>query len=295
VNLDYIRLYPSRCLPERVPTSFDDDCDTDAEDLDLVLNHWLATDYTVVATKPDDGGLQAHYRFNETLGTVASDSSGRDLHATVDANGANAWNPSGRDGGCLDFDGTFSVSVPNGVFSDIQDEVTLSVWVHVDADVNPNTIGRAEFGAGPADPNEQWDRLSWVQEEPEDDVGRWNHYAFVKDAGDGLMRIYHNGLLVAQNTDAFQPMDGAAAGQSTIGARNDGGGGYYQGKLDELRIYNCALSHAEVLYLAAGSDSELHQPLQPVLSPVDPYEDGVISFEDLAVVAEWWLKVLLWP
>ncbi|UCG57984.1 MAG: LamG domain-containing protein [Phycisphaerales bacterium] len=293
VNLDYIRLYPPRCLPEHVLTSFDDDCDTDAEDLNLVLSYWLAGDYTVTATKPDNGDLQAYYKFDETSGTVASDSSGRDLHATVDSNGADAWDASGQDGGCLNFDGTFGVSVPNGVFTDVRDEVTISVWVHVDSDVNPNTVGRVEFGAGPEDPNEQWDRLSWVQEEHENDLGRWSHYAFVKDAGDGMMRIYHNGLLVAQNTDAFQPMDGAAAGPSTIGARNDGEGGYYQGKLDEFRIYNYALSHAEVLYLAAGR--ELHQPLQPVLSPVDPYEDGAISFEDLAVLAQRWLTVVLWP
>ena len=216
-------------------------------------------------------------------------------HATVGANGANAWNPSGYDNGCLGFDGTFGVSVPNGVFSNIYGEVTILVWVHTDADANPNAVGRAEFGAGPADPNQPWDRLAWVQEEPEKDVGRWNHYAFVKDANHGVMRIYHNGLLVAQNTDAFQPMDGAGLGQSVIGAAVDGTSGYYKGRLDEFRLYDYALSHAEILHFAKGPGSELYQPLQPVLSPIDPYEDGRISFRDFAVLAEWWLKELLWP
>jgi hypothetical protein len=109
------------------------------------------------------------------------------------------------------------------------------------------------------------------------------------------MRIYHNGLLVAQNTDAFLPMDGAEAGQSTIGSKSNGDRDYYKGKLDDFRIYDYALSHAEILYLATGIGSELYQPLQPVLSPVDPDGDGKITFRDFAAVAEWWLRELLWP
>jgi len=145
--------------------------------------------------------------------------------------------------------------------------------------------------------------LAWVQERPEDYIGQWSHYAFVKDAGDGMMRIYHDGLLVAQDTEAFLPMSGAGAGPSRIGSAVDEGsrkagshtGGYYKGKLDDLRIYDYALSHAEVLNLAKGGGSELYQPLQPVLSLVDPYEDGQINFKDFAVLADVWLAEQKWP
>ena len=294
VYVDDIRLYPPRCLPEYAQASFDDDCMTDFADLEAIIRYWLAGDYDVVATEPNNGRLQAHYKFDETSGTVADDSSGRGHHATVDPNGADAWDPGGFDGYCLAFDGNFSVSVPNDVFADIDNEVTISVWVHVDANVNPNTIGRAEFGAGPTEPNEPWDRLAWIQERPEDYTGQWNHYAFVKHTDQGMMRIYHNGVLVAQNTDASQPMDGAGAGKSTIGSKADGSGNY-EGKLDDFRIYDYALSHAEILYLAAGSGSEFHQPLMPVLAPADPYEDGIISFHDVAILGKWWLKESLWP
>lgn len=37
---------------------------------------------------------------------------------------------------------------------------------------------------------------------------------------------------------------------------------------------------------ALGSGSRKYQPLQPVLSPVDPYEDGRISFKDYSVLAD---------
>jgi len=292
---DDVRLYPPRCFPEYVATSFNDDCITDLTDLDVIVQHWLASDYNTVAIEPNNDRLQAHYKFDEVSGTHAPDSSGKGYHATVDANGANAWDPCGYDGGCLDFDGTFAVSVPNDVFSNICGEVTVSVWVYVDVNVNPTTFGRAEFGAGPTDPNLPWDRLAWIQQEPEHYAGQWNHYAFVKDANHGVMRIYCSGLLVAQKTDAFMPMDGIEAGQSAIGADVDGDSGFYKGKLDEFGIYDYALSHAEILYLAAGSGSKLHQPLQPVLSPVDPDQDGEITFRDFAVLAEWWLKESLWP
>jgi len=295
VYFDDIRLYPARCFPEYVTTSFNDDCTTELADLDVIVQHWLASDYDVVAVEPNNNRLQVYYRFDETSGTDAQDSSGKGYHAVVDIYGADAWDPCGYDGGCLDFDGTFAVSVPSDVFRDIHAKVTISVWLHTDTNVNPNTLGRAELGAGPTDPNQPWDRLAWVQQEPERHVGRWNHYAFVKDANRGAMRIYHNGLLVAQNIEALQPMDGADAGQSVIGSEVGGGSGYYKGKLDDLRIYDYALSHAEILYLAAGSGSELHQPLQPVLSPVDPDDDGKITLRDFAALAELWLKESLWP
>ena len=295
VYIDNIRLYPPRCIAEYAVASFDDDCFTGFSDLDIILRYWLAGGYNVSAVKPNDDRLQAHYKFDETSGTDANDSSGKNYHATVDPNGVSAWDPCGYDGYCLDFDGTFAVSVPNDVFSGILNEVTVSVWVHVDANVNPNTIGRAEFGAGPADANEAWDRVDWIQENPEDNLGRWSHYAFVKDSDNGRMRIYHNGLLAAQETDAFAVLDGTEAGRSVIGAQADDEGSYYVGKLDDFRIYDYALAHNEILYLAAGVGSELYQPLQPALSPVDPYEDGKINFMDIATLGEWWLRESLWP
>ncbi len=293
--IDDIRLYPPRCLPEYIITDFTGDCITDYEELDVIVRNWLVSDYNIVSEGPDNNRLQAYYRFDETSDTTVYDSSGKDYHATADPNGANAWDTDGYDGGCLDFDGTFSVTVPKDVFSNIYGDQTISVWINVDVNVNPNTIGRVEHGAGPADPNAGWDRLTWIQDEPQVHVGRWSHYAFVKDSTVGMMRIYHDGLLVAQNTDAFLAMSGAATAPSKIGAGLDGTSSYYKGRLDDLRIYDYALSHAEVLYLAKGSGSKLYQPLQPVLSSVDPFADGKISFRDFAVLADVWLEYQKWP
>jgi hypothetical protein len=56
----------------------------------------------------------------------------------------------------------------------------------------------------------------------------------------------------------------------------------FQGLIDEVRIYNRALSLAEVEYLAGT-------PM------IDINKDGSIDFKDYALMADVWLEELLWP
>jgi len=44
---DDIGLYPARCVPKYAIASFDNDCDTDCRDLDLVAREWLDSDETI--------------------------------------------------------------------------------------------------------------------------------------------------------------------------------------------------------------------------------------------------------
>jgi hypothetical protein len=295
VYFDDIVIHPSKCFAEHGPIAdFDGDCLVDNNDLGMISLDWLISDYNVIAAKPDHNGLQVCYRFDQTSGTIAIDSSGNNYHAIVETNDTNElWNANGYDGnGCINLDGTFALSVPDDVFMNINEQVTISVWVNADANINSDTIKSVHFNAGPEDQN-QWDRIAWNPQEPEAHTSRWNHYALVKNANGGTMKIYHNGLLVSKNTNAFQPVNGVQVGTTTIGS--SGSYGCYKGKLDDFCIYDYALSHAEVVYLAAGADSELHQPLQPLLSRIDPYQDGIIDFRDLAVLGYSWLKTKLWP
>jgi hypothetical protein len=56
----------------------------------------------------------------------------------------------------------------------------------------------------------------------------------------------------------------------------------FQGMIDEVRIYNRALSLAEVEYLAGTT-------------MIDINKDGSIDFKDYALMADVWLEELLWP
>jgi len=295
VRFDDIVIHPAKCFAEHGPIAdFDGDCLVDINDLGIMSRDWLISDYNIIAIEPDHNGLQVCYRFDQTSGAIALDSSGNNYHAIVETNDVNGiWNTNGCDGnGCINLDGTFALSVPDGVFTGINEQVTISVWVNADANVNQDTIESVHFNAGPEDQN-HWDRVTWNPERSDAYASRWNHYALVKDANQGMMKIYHNGLLVSQNTNAFEPINGVLAGTTTIGAVDSYA--YYKGILDDFCVYDYALSHAEVLYLAAGAGSELYQPLQPVLARFDPYQDGKINFNDLAVLASAWLQQKLWP
>ena len=50
-----------------------------------------------------DPNLVGWWQFDETSGTTAFDSSGGGFDGTI--NGSAGWNPSGRIGGCMSFDG----------------------------------------------------------------------------------------------------------------------------------------------------------------------------------------------
>jgi hypothetical protein len=295
VYLDDIKIHPSKCFVEHGPIAdFDGDCLVDNNDLGIMSDNWLISDYNVIAVEPDYNGLQLRYRFDQTSGTVAVDSSGNNYHAIAETNDVNnLWNANGYDGnGCINLDGTFALSVPDGAFFNINEQVTISVWVNSDANVNPDTIESVHFSAGPDDQN-QWDRVAWNPQRTDAYAGRWNHYALVKNVEQGTMKIYHNGLLVSQNNNVFEPINGIRAGTSNIGS--GGSFGCYKGKLDDFYVYDYALSQAEIVYLFAGAGSELQQPLQPFLSRFDPYRDGNIDFKDLAVLGHAWLQIRLWP
>jgi len=297
VYIDSIKLHPSRCLEAFIPGGdFTGDCVIDINDLAVLVADWLKSEYTIAAVAPNNSLLAAYYTFNETSGATAYDSSGNGYHGTVGAANPNSvWDSGGYNSGCIVFDGTFSVSIPSGVFDGIGDKVTVAVWVQGDINDAPWTVSPAEFGAGPIAPDSnQWDWASWTPEAASAYNGQWNHYAFVKDGDANTMKIYHNGVFVGLNEAAEKAMNSAAAGVTKIGASYDGSN-RYQGKLDECRIYNYALSQAEIAYLAAGPGGEVHQPLLPILSAADAVDDEIINLADFAALAKAWLSEPLWP
>ena len=63
--------------------------------------------------------------------------------------------------------------------------------------------------------------------------------------------LYLNGLVDNRpSTGATNPLEMAAGFDVTIGRRHSGAQRWFPGSLDEVRLYNRALSAAEVAYLA---------------------------------------------
>src|SRR6185369_17660649 len=84
-------------------------------------------------------------------------------------------------------------------------------------------------------------------------TGRWYHYAGVADTAAHKLHIYLNGV---EETLQYDPgWDGTIHPQTmqmNLG-RKDTGDGYWQGRLDDIRIYNRALSQAEIQLLVAAA------------------------------------------
>jgi len=77
----------------------------------------------------------------------------------------------------------------------------------------------------------------------------WHHVAVSIDSSTMTVRMYQDGKLVAEGETSFLPSDLGTTDQNYIGKSQWTADAYYNGALDELRIYNRVLSEAEILYI----------------------------------------------
>ena len=216
---------------------------------------------TVNVTAPSDEALVLALGFDENMGvTTAIDGSGRNHHGTI----SGAVRVSGKIGGALRFDGINDwVTVADAADLDLSSAMTLEAWV------NPSVVGGWQTvllkeGAG----NMAYELYSNI------DAARpaayfttpggairaitgtavlaantWTHIAATYDGAN--MRFYVNGSLVrtVARTGAILATDGPLH----IGGNEVWGGEWFSGLLDEVRIYNRALSASEIQADMSGS------------------------------------------
>jgi len=83
--------------------------------------------------------------------------------------------------------------------------------------------------------------------------GAWNHWAFVKNASTGEMVVYRNGQSVLSGTGKTLPMTGIT--KFMFGA---GAAGSYPGILDEMQVWNTALSADDIRAWMHRGITDLH-------------------------------------
>lgn len=162
----------------------------------------------------------------------------------------------------LEFTGNKYVNVENGGFSNITNEVTISFWMYGDPASQPEdgTIFEGINAAGQRVLNSHlpWSngRVYWDAGTDEfgydridkaanttDYEGKWNHWAFTKNATTGNMKIFLNGVLWHNATGKTKPMNGVD--EFKIGANFFNTYGYH-GKIDEFCIFNKELSTTDI-------------------------------------------------
>ena len=208
-----------------------------------------------------------YYRFDETDGSTASDSSGFERHATyvdVELGGASAQAGLGT---AARFDGISSlVEVPALEFE--SDQFSIETWLNVDFIVgacctsvfsptgwepgwvhyNLGEPGRVEFALNSGGPNDRW---TFDDALPIED---WAHVVSTYDADDALARIFIDGEEIEFDIPDFAtPQTIQIIVDAQIGAWQDSR--YLAGAIDEFAIYDSVLSPERIAaHFAAASN-----------------------------------------
>jgi len=220
------------------------------------------TDYQVLATNPiyDETGLLRSWHFNEGSGASTADSSGNGNTGTI--TGA-TWSTSGKFGNGLSFDGNDNVNFGTNV-KFTSGDFSISFWFNVASLTGtPFSRGRA-YGDQKGDiraaiENSQMkvairDSGSWIfgwlgnfQTSTTLTTNTW-YYLTITRSG-STFKMYLNGNLENTQTSSADISDSSNSNTFYMGYFDNDGGSYYNGKLDEFRIYNRALSASEITAL----------------------------------------------
>ena len=210
---------------------------------------------------PTDKGLVGYWSMNEGAGTVAGDGSGNGNRGTL--TGGPTW-VDGKRGKALSFDGgDDDVLVADNNSLDFgTGDMSISAWI------KPNTVTTAnqaivdKTGGGTAayrfnTSNADGDRLKFTRGSlfvdgvgSNDNVlvaGVWQHIAaVVNTSGTDIVTFYVNG--VAQGSGNLANSSFTNANPLMIGQKGYDGSSVvnFNGLIDEVRIYNRALSAAEI-------------------------------------------------
>ncbi len=204
---------------------------------------------TTLSTIP---GLVSAYSFNEGAGTTAGDSSGNGNKGTLTS--GITWTSSGKFGNALLFSGTNAfVSVPDSASLHLSTAMTLEAWVNpsvvnaswrdviykaadnyfleATSDNNSTPAGGGTLGGTTT---ETYGTAALA-------VNTWTHLAVTYDGS--ALRLYVNGVQVSSS-----PKTGAIT--TSANALQIGGdsvfGQYFTGMIDEVRVYNIALTAAQI-------------------------------------------------
>ena len=219
-------------------------------------------------------GLVAAYGFEEPTGTLAADGSGNGNGGTV--NGATRTTD-GRYGSALAFDGVNdSVDLP-GLGSFYKTGFTLEAWVRKqsaatdDNGVVGTWVGGTQ-GGGPmlwVSSNGIWTGTlatglaNYLTSGQAPVAGQWQHVAFSYNGS--TARFYVNGTEVANRS-----FTGNVGDSNTwrIGAYGSTAMGFFDGTIDEVRIYNRALTQTEIEGDMSAPVPRDNQP--PTIASVTP-------------------------
>ncbi len=245
----------------------------------------------VVLTSPAGAELVGWWKLDETSGTVAADSSGNGLDGTL--TGGGTW-VAGQLGGAWQGDGSddyIELGDPAALDLSGAGQATITAWANVAVTKNHNSIlTKGEWRdaysllvkGDTSPPNRLWtgNNTSVFSADPVP-LNEWTHVA-VTISGD-LTNFYINGTLNGPaDQDRGEPIDNPAR-NAAIGREDRSGSDprwYFNGMLDDVRVYNEALPEEQIQAIMLGRDMGAQLAINP--GPADGAAD--VPFD---VVLSW--------
>jgi len=194
-------------------------------------------------------GLVAWWRFDETSGAKAADSSGNRNDGTL--SGAPAWGP-GRIDGALSFDGLDdSVRVPESPSLALTSAMTVAAWAKLEDVPNVDQRILVKVDSWEWKLNARLPQLAspvgYATFAGPLELGRWHHLAFTFDAG--AIKGFLDGKVVSLQANTFRLGTALENVASGLFVGSDGSS-FCKGALDDVRIYDRALGEDEIRALA---------------------------------------------
>jgi hypothetical protein len=223
----------------------------------------------IIPVNPGTEGLVAYYAFEND----ANDSSGNEIHGTLVGDAKFAEGPAGY-GMALDLDGDGDyVDCGLNPLLDITEQITFTYWIKAVAlDKGWNTVlsrGDDSWRSSRAGENNFMEAAvggtsgNYLYGQTLVDDNNWHHVAAVYDGA--TFSIYVDGKL-----DGSEESTGLITVSSYplyIGNNSQNTDREWTGLIDEVMIYNRALSDLEVMYLAGKR-----------ATPVDPGTDNLLAW-----------------
>jgi hypothetical protein len=212
------------------------------------------SDFTISFSvgQPAGVGLVAAYGFSEGSGSSVSDASGNGQIGTI--SGA-SWSTQGRFGNALSFDGVNDwVTVNSSSLLSLTTGMTVEAWVFPTAANKGRNVLIKEgvnrdiynlYSRSGGNKSEIFAHIGGSNRSAESDAVPLNQWTHIAGTYDGTaLRLYINGVQVAINTLASGSI--TTSTQPLRFGGNSIWGEFFQGLIDEIRIYNRALTPAEI-------------------------------------------------
>jgi hypothetical protein len=301
--VDDIRLHKAEFVLAKLPPWAPDilrDGVIDEGDLDVMCNNWLISGgWSVTPTAPAAGPVawyQLEQNTNDSANGFDGDPCGAPTYSTEKKEGSYSIDLDGVD----DYVNTDANATDLGIGGNAAKSVTA--WAYTRSFNNGGIFDMGNYTAGQnfclrtLTTNNRWRTQLYGGAYDMDftypSMDTWVHFALVHEPN--VTTVYADGNLVVSGPRVLNTMDNTPF---RIGNYNNGAG-LFDGLVDDVQVYNYALTQDEVAYLAGRS--AFTQPVWTLLTPPDPNinlydKDETIDFKDFAELGNVWGDTQVWP